>query len=58
MNTLFARALICSFTFAGSVFPLEGARAQAIFPTEISSVPTVTLSAADFLLGRKMASPR
>jgi dienelactone hydrolase len=57
MNTLFARALICSFTIAGSVFLLEAARAQAIFRTEISSVPTVTLSTADFLLGKKDGKP-
>ena len=57
MNTLFARALICSFTIAGSVFLLEAVRAQAIFRTEISSVPTVTLSTADFLLGKKDGKP-
>ena len=57
MNTLFARTLICSFTIAGSVFLLEAVRAQAIFRTEISSVPTVTLSTADFLLGKKDGKP-
>lgn len=57
MNSLFARALICSFTFAGSVFPSEAAWAQAIFRTEISSVPTVTVSTADFLLGKKDGKP-
>ena len=57
MNTLFARALICSFTIAGSVFLLEAARAQAIFRTEIYSVQTVTLSTADFLLGKKDGKP-
>ena len=57
MNASFARALICSFTIAGSVFLLEDARAQAIFRTEIYSVPTVTLSTADFLLGKKDGKP-
>ena len=53
MNASFSRALNCSFTIAGSVFLLEDARAQAIFRTEIYPVPTVTLSTADFLLGKK-----
>ena len=57
MNASFARALICSFTIAGSVFLLEDARAQAIFRTEIYPVPTVTLSTADFLLGKKDGKP-
>ena len=57
MNVSFARALICSFTIAGSVFLLEDARAQAIFRTEIYPVPTVTLSTADFLLGKKDGKP-
>src|SRR6266849_6399693 len=57
MNASFARALICSFTIAGSVFLLEDARAQAIFRTEIYPVPTVTLSTADFLLGKKEGKP-
>jgi hypothetical protein len=57
MNTSFARALICSFTIAGSVFLSEAARSQAIFRTEVHPVQTVTLSTADFLLGKKMASP-
>src|ERR1700686_3182037 len=57
MNTSFARALICSFTIAGSVFLLEDARAQAIFRTEIYPVQTVTLSTSDFLLGKKDGKP-
>ncbi len=57
MNTSFARALICSFTIAGSVFLSETARAQAIFRTEVYPVQTVTLSTADFLLGKKDGKP-
>jgi hypothetical protein len=47
----FTRALICS------VFLLEDARAQAIFRTEVYPVQTVTLSTADFLLGREDGKP-
>ncbi len=57
MNASFARPLICSFTIAGSVFLLEAARAQAIFRTEVYPVQTVTLSTADFLLGKKDGKP-
>src|SRR5260370_32462430 len=57
MNTSFARALICSFTIAGSVFLLEDARAQGIFRTEVYPVQTVTLSTADFLQGKKDGKP-
>jgi dienelactone hydrolase len=57
MNTSFARALICSITIAGSVFLSEAARAQAIFRTEVYPVQTVTLSTADFLLGKKDGKP-
>ena len=57
MNASFARAVICSLTIAGSVFLSEDARAQAIFRTEIYAVPTVTLSTADFLLGKKDGKP-
>jgi dienelactone hydrolase len=57
MNTSFVRALICSFTIAGSVFLLEAERAQAIFRTEVYPVQTVTLSTADFLLGKKDGKP-
>src|SRR6202158_2841483 len=57
MNASFARALICSFTIAGSVFLLEDARAQAIFRTEVYPVQTVTLSTVDFLLGKKDGKP-
>ena len=57
MNTSFARALICSFTIGGSVFLLEDARAQGIFRTEVYPVQTVTLSTADFLLGKKDGKP-
>jgi dienelactone hydrolase len=57
MNTSFARALIGAFMIAGSVFLLEAARAQAIFRTEVYPVQTVTLSTADFLLGKKDGKP-
>jgi dienelactone hydrolase len=57
MNTSFARALICAFTIAGALFPMGTARAQAIFRTEVYPVPTVTLSTADFLLGKKDGKP-
>src|SRR2546421_11782633 len=57
MNVSFARALICSFTIAGSVFLLENARAQAVFRTEVYPMQTVTLSTADFLLGKKDGRP-
>jgi dienelactone hydrolase len=57
MNASFARALICSFTVAGCVFLLEDARAQGIFRTEVYPVQTVTLSTADFLLGKKDGKP-
>ena len=57
MNTSFARALICSFTIAGAVFLSEAARSQAIFRTEVHPVQTVTLSTADFLLGKKDGKP-
>src|SRR5256714_4552488 len=57
MNASFARALIFSFMIAGSVFLLEDARAQAIFRTEIYPVQTVTLSTADFLLGKRDGKP-
>jgi dienelactone hydrolase len=57
MNTSFARALTCSITIAGSVFLSEAARAQAIFRTEVYPVQTVTLSTADFLLGKKDGKP-
>jgi dienelactone hydrolase len=57
MNASFARALICAFKIAGSVFLLEDARAQATFRTEIYPVQTVTLSTADFLLGKKGGKP-
>jgi hypothetical protein len=57
LNASFARALICSFTIAGSVFLLKDARAQAVFRTEIYAMPTVTLSTVDFLLGKKDGKP-
>ena len=57
MNSSFARALICSFTIAGCVFLSEAARAQAVFRTEVHPVQTVTLSTADFLLGKKDGKP-
>ena len=57
MNTSFARALICSITIAGSVFLSEAARAQAVFRTEVYPVHTVTLSTAEFLLGKKDGKP-
>jgi dienelactone hydrolase len=57
MNTSFARALICAFTIAGAVLLSEAARSQAIFRTEVHPVQTVTLSTADFLLGKKDGKP-
>jgi dienelactone hydrolase len=57
MSTSFARALICAFTIADAVFLLEAARAQGIFRTEVYPVQTVTLSTADFLLGKKDGKP-
>src|ERR1700738_788526 len=57
MIVSFARALICSFTIAGSVFLLDAARAQAIFRTEVYPMQTVTLSTADFLLGKQDGKP-
>ena len=57
MDASFTRALICSFTIAGSAFLLEDARAQGIFRTEIYAVPTVTLSTADFLLEKNDGKP-
>jgi dienelactone hydrolase len=57
MNTSVARALICAFTAAGSIFLSEAARAQAIFRTEVYPVQTVTLSTADFLLGKTDGKP-
>jgi dienelactone hydrolase len=57
MNISFARVLICSFTVAGFVFPLEAARAQGVFRTEVYPVQTVTLSTQDFLLGKKDGKP-
>jgi dienelactone hydrolase len=57
MNTSFARALICAFTIAGAVFPSEAARSQPISRTEVHPVQTITLSTADFLLGKKDGRP-
>jgi dienelactone hydrolase len=57
MNNSFTRALICTFTIAGALFPLEAARAQGILRTEIYPVQTITLSTADFLLGKKDGKP-
>ncbi len=57
MNTSFARALICAFTIAGAVFLLEAVRAQGIFRTEVYPLQTVTLSTAEFLLGKKDGKP-
>jgi hypothetical protein len=57
MNTSFARALICAFTIPGAVFLSEAARSQPISRTEVHPVQTVTLTTADFLLEKKMASP-
>jgi hypothetical protein len=57
MKASFARALICAFTIAGSVFLLEAARAQAIFRTEVYPMQTVTLSTANFLLGKNDGKP-
>ena len=57
MNTSFARALICAFTIAGAVLLSEAARSQPISRTEVHPVQTVTLSTADFLLGKKDGKP-
>ena len=57
MNASFSRALICSFAIAGTVSLSEAARAQGIFRTEVYPVQTVTLSTADFLLGKKDGKP-
>src|SRR5712664_3928092 len=57
MNTSFTRALICAFTIADAVFLVEAARAQGTFRTEVYPVQTVTLSTADFLLGKKDGKP-
>jgi dienelactone hydrolase len=43
--------------FAGSGFLFEDARAQGIFRTEVYPVQTVTLSTANFLLGKKEGKP-
>jgi dienelactone hydrolase len=57
MKTSFTRALICAFTIADVVFRVEAARAQGTFRTEVYPVQTVTLSTADFLLGKKDGKP-
>src|SRR2546421_4093061 len=57
MNTSFARALICAFTIAGAVFLSEAGWSQPISRTEVHPVQTVTLSTADFLLGKKDGKP-
>ena len=57
MNVSFARVMVCAFMIGGSVFPLQAACAQAIFRTEVYPLQTVTLSTADFLLGKKDGKP-
>ena len=57
MNTSVGGALICSLTIASCVLLSEAAQAQGIFRTEVYPVPTVTLSTADFLLGKKDGKP-
>src|SRR5438045_6047592 len=57
MDSSFARALICALMIAGAVFLSEGARSQPISRTEVHPLQTVTLSTADFLLGKKDGSP-
>jgi dienelactone hydrolase len=57
MNTSVGRALICSMTIVCCVSLSEAARAQGIFRTEIYPVQTITLSTADFLLGKKDGKP-
>src|SRR2546423_11310117 len=57
MDTSFARALICALMIAGAVFLSEGARSQPISRTEVHPLQTVTLSTADFLLGKKDGRP-
>jgi dipeptidyl aminopeptidase/acylaminoacyl peptidase len=46
-----------AFTIAGAVFLVEAAWAQGTFRTEVYPVQTVTLSTADFLLGKKDGKP-
>ncbi|WP_431015418.1 hypothetical protein [Bradyrhizobium pachyrhizi] len=54
MNSSFGRTMICAFALAAGLFPLEEAAwAQGIYRTEIYPVQTVTVSTADFLLGKK-----
>jgi dienelactone hydrolase len=57
MNTSFARALICALTIAGAVSLSEVGRSQPISRTEVHPMQTVTLSTADFLLGKKDGKP-
>jgi hypothetical protein len=57
MNTSFTRALTCAFTIACAVFLVEAAWAQSTFRTEVYPMQTVTLSTADFLLGKKDGKP-
>jgi dienelactone hydrolase len=49
MNTSLAALLICAI----SVLPSEAARSQPVSRTEVHPVQTVTLSTAEFLLGKK-----
>jgi dienelactone hydrolase len=57
MSASLVRTLICAVTVAGAVFISEAVQAQGIFRTEIYPVQTVTLSPADFLLGKKDGKP-
>ncbi len=57
MHASFARALICALTIASSGVLPEAGWAQGVFRTEVYPVQTVTLSTADFLLGKKDGKP-
>jgi hypothetical protein len=57
MSASLVRTLICAVTVAGAGFISEAVQAQGVFRTEIYPVQTVTLSPADFLLGKKDGKP-
>lgn len=57
MKVLFARAIVCAFAAAASVFLPVSAGAEGVFRTEIYPLQTITLGTADFLLGKKDGKP-
>jgi len=57
MNISSARALACAVATAGAILLSGAAKAQIIYRTEVHPVQTVTLSTADFLLGKKDGKP-